>query len=304
MIVSCPACSARLRLDPQRLGGKRVTLRCVRCRKVFKADVPLAGGGLEVAGSGPRVLIAHADQDLCAAIGEILAREGIGCQVCHDGRQALAVCEASSPQVAVFDVALPGLLAFELIDKVRRQPDLKDLRIILLSSVYNKTAYKRTPSSLYGADDYIEKHHISDDLVPKIHRLLADARPTTGGGSGTAVAAGRADDPDPGQVAFFDTMNSRILQAEKRETTPDGGAGARDKADRLARIIVADIALYNQERVDEGIRSGRFYEMLADEIEEGRRLFRERGSAAGGSGKILDEAFAAFVQRRRSELGL
>jgi len=304
MIVSCPACSARLRLAPQRLGGKRLTLRCVRCRKVFKADVPLAGGGRDVAGNGPQVLVAHADQDLCAAIGEILAREGIGCRVCHDGRQALAVCEAWSPRVAVLDVALPGLLAFELIEKVRGRPELKDLGIILLSSVYNKTAYKRTPSSLYGADDYLEKHHISDDLVPKIHRLLADVRPTRGGGAGASVTAGRADDPDPAQDAFFDTMNSRILQAEQRETTPDGGAGARDKAARLARIIVADIALYNQERVDEGIRSGRFYEMLADEIDEGKRLFRERGSAAGGSGRILDEAFAAFVQRRKSELGL
>jgi len=48
----------------------------------------------------------------------------------------------------------------------------------------------------------------------------------------------------------------------------DSEAGAR----RLARAVLADLRLYNEEKVRAG-------EDLSDEIDEGRRLFRERVEA-------------------------
>ncbi len=297
MIVSCPECSARLRLDPKRLAGKRLTLRCARCRKIFQVAVPSPRKTEEPL----RVLIAHSDQGLCQAVVEILSREGLNGEVCHDGHQALRSLQQTGAQVAVIDVALPGLLAFELIEQLRREPGLKDLRIILLSSVFNKTAYKRTPTSLYGADDYIEKHHIPDDLVPKIHRLVANAS----SGSAAAAAKVTVGNEYAAEEGFLEAMNDKLQRAEERETQASGEDESRQKARRLARIIVSDIALYNQERVDEGLRNGRFYELFASEIAEGKRLFLERHPAgAGASMKVLEEAFEAFIRRRRSELGL
>ncbi len=295
MIVSCPECAARLRLDSQRLSGKRVTLRCARCRKIFQVAVPGKGKVEEPL----RVLIAHSDEELCRTVVDVLSREGLDGRVCHDGHQALQSLQQGGAQVAVIDVALPGLLAFELIEQVRRAPQLEHLRIILLSSVFNRTAYKRTPTSLYGADDYIEKHHIPDDLVPKINRLVAAAGP---GGAGTQVTVGADCATEPG---FLDAMNNRIQAAEEREIEGAGEAGHRQKAQRLARIIVSDIALYNQERVDEGVQGDRFYELLANEIAEGRRLFLERLPAGGEAPlEILEEALEAIIRDRRRELGL
>lgn len=304
MIVRCPDCSARLRLDPSRLGGKRLTLRCARCRKVFKAEVPTPPSVAAPEEPALKVLVAHNDPDLCRTVEEVLQRAGLASTVCHDGRQALAAVGDSEIQVALLDVALPEVLAFEVIDEIRRHPQRSGLGIILLSSVYNKMAYKRTPGSLYGADDYIEKHHIPDDLVPKIHRLIGTARSSTGAGEG-ADTVGEGVSTVPEEEAFAISMNSRLQQAEERETASGGAAATAEKARRLARIIVADIALYNQERVDEGIRTDRFFQLLAGEIEEGRRLFRERlAGDAGGSEPLLTEAFDAFIERRRAELGL
>lgn len=298
MIVSCPDCAARLRVDPQRLAGKRLTLRCARCRKIFQVSVP----GSRKAEAPLRVLIAHSDRDLCQAVAGILSREGLDGQVCHDGHQAFQALQHSGAQVAVIDVALPGLLAFELIEQIRREPKLKDLRIILLSSVYNKMAYKRTPTSLYGADDYIEKHHISDDLVPKINRLVTAARPGGGGSKPAGVTVGTEYTAEPG---YRGIMNDKIQAAEERETRGGVEEEDREKARRLARIIVADIALYNQDRVDEGVRSDRFYELLASEIAEGKRLFLERHPAGNKAPlDVLEEACEAFIRRRREELGL
>ena len=165
MIIRCSACQARFRLDRQRVGGKRLTLRCSRCGEVFKVEVPAAGSQTRP------VLVAHADEELCAAIGEILGRDSIPHEFCHHSDQAMSRLKTGNFPVTVLDVALPGMFAFQLIEEIQTWTNPAPPKIILLSSVYKYTAYKRLPSSLYGADDYIEKHHMGDLLVPKILRL-------------------------------------------------------------------------------------------------------------------------------------
>jgi CheY-like chemotaxis protein len=52
--------------------------------------------------------------------------------------------------------------------------------------------------------------------------------------------------------------------------------GATAAAERLARIIVSDIVLYNPEKFEAGIRDGNVVEALEAEIAEGRGLFQQR----------------------------
>lgn len=307
MIASCPACTARFRLDRQRLAGKRITLRCSRCQQVFKIEVAANNAAASVPS---RVLVAHNDEAFCTTVGEILARDGFNFHICHSGHEALRSMEAAPPLVALIDVALPGLFAFELIDRVRSVPGLKEIKIILLSSVYNRMAYKRTPSSLYGADDYIEKHHIPNELVPKINRLITNAQPLQKRHipSSEEEVAGKSLEQREAIVEskeYIDEINTLIRSAEDREVLADTSLEVQEKARRLARIIVSDIALYNQERVEEGIRTGRFYELLAGEIAEGQRLFAERvGAGMLRQEDFLQTAFTTFIERRRKELQL
>lgn len=51
------------------------------------------------------------------------------------------------------------------------------------------------------------------------------------------------------------------------------------EAKRLARAISSDLALYNQEKVRQGIENDNFYDVMKDEIDEGRNLFVSRLSA-------------------------
>lgn len=53
-------------------------------------------------------------------------------------------------------------------------------------------------------------------------------------------------------------------------------AAERAQAERLARIIVSDIVLYNEEKFSAAIRNGGVLESMRDELAEGRALFRER----------------------------
>lgn len=301
MIVQCPSCAARFRLDRERLAGKRVTLRCARCRSHFKAELPLANVPANAA-TRWRVMIAHSDRELCETVRRLVEQAGMLADVGHDGDDVLQRMIANPPHVALVDVALQGLYAFEVVDKVRQQPGLGDVKIILLSSVYNKMAYKRSPSSLYGADDYVEKHHLPDDLVPKINRLV--------GRVAAAIATAEAESdrdivttqPASQSSDFIQSVNQQIRSAEDREV---GAAEVPEleRAKRLARIIVADIALYYQDRVDAGILQGNWSQLLASEIREARCLFLERfPNPELQKMKLLESAFVDLFEKRRQEL--
>lgn len=76
-----------------------------------------------------------------------------------------------------------------------------------------------------------------------------------------------------------------------------------EKAKRLARLIVSDIVLYNQAAVDEGIRTNRFAELLAHDIQEARNLYAQRIPEEIRSGtSYLEDAFAELISRRKREL--
>lgn len=51
-----------------------------------------------------------------------------------------------------------------------------------------------------------------------------------------------------------------------------------EAARRLARAIVSDVALYNQAKVQEGIKNDNIFELLEEELEEGRKLYLSRVS--------------------------
>ncbi len=49
-----------------------------------------------------------------------------------------------------------------------------------------------------------------------------------------------------------------------------------EAAARLARTIVSDIALYNKEKIREGIKNDNIFELLAEEIRDGEKLYLSR----------------------------
>jgi hypothetical protein len=49
-----------------------------------------------------------------------------------------------------------------------------------------------------------------------------------------------------------------------------------EAAARLARTIVSDIALYNKEKILEGIKKDNLFELLEEELQKGERFYKTR----------------------------
>lgn len=49
-----------------------------------------------------------------------------------------------------------------------------------------------------------------------------------------------------------------------------------ERARQLARAIASDLSLYHEDKIVEGIENDSLFEVMAEEIEEGRELFKSR----------------------------
>jgi hypothetical protein len=56
-------------------------------------------------------------------------------------------------------------------------------------------------------------------------------------------------------------------------------AGPEERAERLARLIVEEIILYNKEKIREGIVNDTLFDLLAKDIVAGRRYYEDNVSA-------------------------
>ena len=75
-----------------------------------------------------------------------------------------------------------------------------------------------------------------------------------------------------------------------------------DLARRAARAIISDVAIYNREKVEEGIKNDSIFEIMADEIEEGRTHFNERVTPEIAASNIYDIAVVDVLIKRAGKI--
>jgi len=284
---------------------------CSSCRSPFRITRPGEPRSSLKASGGPlpRILIAHESPAFCEAVRGILGAEPWEVAVCHDGVAALELLRNCDVAVALLDVALPERYGFEICETLRSNPRTAGVKVLLFASIYDRTRYKRQPNTLYGADDYLEKHHIPDLLLGKVRKLLA---PEDDASAPAVAVDGRLPELVDQQMTqeAVDTTRALLKREEETETISSPAATTtvpetHIKARRLSRIIASDIALYNQEAVEEGVRSGTFFTLLADDIAEGRALYQQRvAEEIRSATNYLEDAFSDLIAKVRKELNL
>lgn len=221
-----------------------------------------------IAGRRPRVLLAHGGPVIAGAAQRILEAHGFEVEiVIHAAgvEQALAL---GGWDALVVDVALPGAPGFELAGPAR-VAGVK--AVILVASVFRRTSYKRQPQRLYGADDYVEIHHLGDHLPNRLraHLGLGDAELTS------------------------ETLREVLGTLRERGDEHLGEQTPKS----LATLIVADLLLYNGDRIAD---AGTVEEALAAvgrDLDGARELFEQvrSRSEARPDRDLIGEAFRELV---------
>jgi CheY-like chemotaxis protein len=121
-----------------------------------------------------RIVICEDDPVIMKVI--LLGLEDQGHDLCpaSDGFEGAALIERERPALVLADVAMPGLTGYDLLDSVKRRPDLQHIPVILLSASAQRAdideGYRR------GAADYITKPFAVADLRARIERVMGSER--------------------------------------------------------------------------------------------------------------------------------
>lgn len=297
MHILCPRCKSQNTFNPENITQSGERIICNNCRLPFFIRQKLSAA--QSAKTMRKVMVANSNPHFCSAIKDFLSSRDIEVIIANDGIEAMQFLEIKAPHIALVDVALPGMYGFEICDFIKKSENLKKIKIILLASIHDKTRYKRRPTSIYGADDYIEMHHIPDQLIPKINNLLGkDAGADAQAMDFEAVAAD--------EERLYEKIKNIADSDIKVEAAPKGGMEkAREEAMRLARIIISDILLYNQEAVESGLRDGNLLELIKDDIREGQAYFAKRvPPEVRKNASYLKNAFEELIAKMRKEMGV
>lgn len=118
-----------------------------------------------------KILLAEDDSTMRKLLKTFLELEGftVVAENCEqDLRLMLQTIRVERPQVIIMDVFLGDLDGFDILHAVRSDEDLHDLTIIMSSGA---DLYERCLKE--GADAFIMKPYIPDQLVQTIHETLA-----------------------------------------------------------------------------------------------------------------------------------
>ncbi len=75
-----------------------------------------------------------------------------------------------------------------------------------------------------------------------------------------------------------------------------------EAARRLARAIASDLSLYNEEKIVRGIKADNLFTELAEEIEEGRTLYKSRVSPELYQRNLYDRALVDILVRSKAHI--
>jgi len=291
VVVICPKCKVRLKVDETKLAPEGKRFKCPKCGAVLIVKKPAAHARKAL--DKKKILVAHSNPETRGMVSSLLSQKGYRIITAADGIDAMVKALKELPCLIIAEVALPKIYGFEVCKRLKTRAETKDMKFLLVASVYDKSKYRREPVSLYGSDAYIEDHELADHVLEKVEGLTGDQE------KAAAPAPPPDENPSPGKT------ETKTEDAPPEHPAPPAGAADEkvERARRLARTIINDIYLYNATKLDQSVRNDNFYTVFAPEIKEGQKLYDMRISQeVRDIGNFYREAIENFLDSRKKAL--
>jgi len=138
-------------------------------------DSPLADADAlpETGAKAGKVLVVDDNADMRNYLTRLLSRR-FEVTVAEDGQTALLLVARHPPDLVLSDVMMPAIDGFGLLQRIRTQPELRHVPVILLSARAGEEA--RIEGVGAGADDYLTKPFSARELVARVGTHIALAR--------------------------------------------------------------------------------------------------------------------------------
>jgi signal transduction histidine kinase len=238
-------------------------------------------------------------------LSELLKAEGYAVRAADSGELALLSAAASTPELILLDIRMPGLDGFEVCRRLKAQPSTQAVPIIFLSAA---TATEEKVQGLQlGAVDFVSKPFQREELLARVHTHLELFRLRT------SLEACIAD-----RTAELRTANARLQQelAERKQAEAEVRQ-LNSELDERVRARTAELEAANREleafaySVSHDLRAplrtiDGFSRILQEDYqaqldEAGRRHLQVLRDSALRMGQLI-EAILSFSRMGRQEM--
>ena len=117
------------------------------------------------------ILIIEDDKFLRELIAQKLLKENYKISEAVDGEDGIKKIKEEKPDLILLDLILPGIDGFEVLSKMKEDPQVSSIPVIILSNLGQKEDVEKGLE--LGAIDYLIKAHFTPgDIIEKIKKVL------------------------------------------------------------------------------------------------------------------------------------
>lgn len=118
-----------------------------------------------------QILLVEDDVFLVDIYTTKLKEAGFQVEVAENGEIALKKLEEEKPDVVLLDIVLPGLDGWEILRRMKANPKLKDVKVVILSNLSQKEEVEKGMS--LGSVKYLVKaNYTPSEVVEEIKALF------------------------------------------------------------------------------------------------------------------------------------
>ena len=118
------------------------------------------------------ILIVEDDKFLRELMVQKLVKEGFNIIEAVDGEEGVKKTKEEKPGLILLDLILPGIDGFEVLARIKADPETKQIPVIILSNLGQREDVDR--GMTLGATDYLIKAHFTPgEIIEKIKNIIS-----------------------------------------------------------------------------------------------------------------------------------
>lgn len=119
----------------------------------------------------PKILIIEDDGFLQQMYVSKLEMEGFDVISAYDGIKGLKLTQAKKPDLIILDLKLPEIDGFEVLSRLKKDKETKNIPVIVLSNLSQKNDIDRCLN--FGAEGYLIKaHFVPSEVISQVKKVL------------------------------------------------------------------------------------------------------------------------------------
>ena len=125
--------------------------------------------------SKAKILLVDDDRDFVEATAMVLESKPYEVVVAYDGDDGLAKARKEKPDLIILDIIMPVKDGFRAAEQLKKDPDLKKIPVIMLTSFSEKggeTSLSVSQGFALDTEDYVDKPVTPEELLKRVERLL------------------------------------------------------------------------------------------------------------------------------------